>query len=844
MNDENPTARVGETPFVVGIGASAGGLIALERLFSSLPSDSGLVYVVVQHLSPKHESMMDELLARYTQMSIVTPEDGTDIRPNTVYLIPVGKNIEMRGGRLRVVEPASEGHLNKPIDVFFESLAEDVADRSIGIVLSGTGSDGSIGINSIREADGLVLAHDPDSAEFDGMPRAAIDTGVVDVVAPPEAMAEWLTRYVLNPENFPRGETAKAEGNESIVISQDPFTATIFRLFRQRYGIDFSYYRAATISRRLKRRVAITGCENMEQYLALLQESDSEVDALYRDLLVEVTSFFRDEEAFIRIQKTVFEIVQNTQKQSEIRIWVPGCATGEEAYSLAMVFDDCLMELGRECRVKVFATDVHPTSLETASSGVYSRESFAKIPEKFRENYFQRVGDLFHVTRRLRQTVVFAPHDITRDPPFTRLDLISCRNVLIYFEPVVQRRVLSLFHFGLKVGGTLFLGPSETVGKLDSEFESVDVHWRIFQKLRDVRLTQSTDLSLKSPIAKTFAHRPSYVSTATRGDRSWTIPEAHELLLQRYVPASVLVNKYHEVEHTFGDARHFLIQPAGKTTLDITKLVSRGLAAAIIAGLHKAKSSKQPLIFRNIESESTEGPIRIDVTVEEFKKSRDEMYLITFEECTTAIEQPEIVKEEATLDSDALSVERITILERELAYTKETLQATVEELETSNEELQSTNEELVASNEELQSTNEELQSVNEELHTVNSEHQQKIGELTNLTTEINNLLQCSRVGTIFLDRDLTVKKFTPAAQEVFHLIEQDIGRPLEHIASQLDDVDVIELVKQSLEGNKSIEVQVAHVDGGAYLLNCFPHSEDAPVPGVVVQTVSLTTVVR
>ncbi|MEZ6047405.1 MAG: chemotaxis protein CheB [Planctomycetaceae bacterium] len=409
--------------FVVGVGASAGGIDALELLFRNMPPETGMSFVVVQHLSPDYESKLDEVIARCTAMNVYSVKDGMSLEPNSVYIIPPRKNIILKNYRLLLVEQENKASPNLPIDMFFSSLAEDVGKDAIAVIMSGTGSDGSRGLKDVHDAGGLIVVQDISTAEFDGMPRSAIATDMVDVIARPEEISEWLIRYVQQPNSFPRGEITLGSGLEN-ENTTNTSTASIFRLFRHHYGIDFSLYRSSTITRRLDRRVQMTGCSNLRSYSQLLEEDQKELDRLYRDLLVEVTQFFRDPEAFDHLSQVIPSLYERAEHRGEIRVWVPGCATGEEAYSLAMLLDDCAKRMNYELDIKVFATDVHPTSLESASAGVFSHNSIMTVPIDFRERYFQRVGELYHAKRELRQLVIFAPHDITKDPPFTRIDLL------------------------------------------------------------------------------------------------------------------------------------------------------------------------------------------------------------------------------------------------------------------------------------------------------------------------------------------------------------------------------------------------------------------------------------
>ncbi|TWT34655.1 chemotaxis protein CheB [Blastopirellula retiformator] len=841
MNEQDASSSPGEllqrdkkSFYVVGVGASAGGLEALERLFDNMPVDSNMAFVVVQHLSPDFKSLMDELLARRTKIPIHRVEDGMEIEANAIYLIPPKKNMELAAGKLQLIDQ-NLGSLNLPIDIFFRSLAKDAKERAIAVVLSGTGSDGSRGIQDVHEAGGLVVVQSIQSAGFDGMPRSALGTGLADVVCPPDSIASRILEYIQSPSSF------VDQAGQDEELSESGELATIFRLFRNQYGIDFSMYKPTTIVRRIERRVKLSRCSSLAEYSQLVEGDSRELDVLYRDLLVEVTQFFRDLDAFQLLRNNIFpRLVERAADTGELRIWVPGCATGEEAYSLAMLATECIERQGVDVDLKLFASDVHQTSMETASSGVYSSASVSRMPIEFRDKYFTRIGDLYHISAELRQKVIFAPHDITKDPPFTRIDLISCRNVLIYFNQEVQKRVLSLFHFGLSVGGILFLGPSESIGDLDKEFEPVDRQWRVYRKLRNVRLTETGPIPPQPALNRVVFNRPSYVATQTRTDKSWLVPEVYDHLLAKYVPPSLLINQHLELVHSFGDSRRLLVQPEGKATLDVLRMVEGDLRTAMNAALHKASTTGTTIMFEGVRVNTTTGERLYRLVAEPYNKSAEKMFLVTLE----LMQDLPVIDETVAVpfDSADQSAQRIVSLERELDYTKETLQATVEELETSNEELQSANEELVASNEELQSTNEELHGVNEELFTVNSEHQKKITELSQLTEDMDHLLKSTRIGTVFLDNDLKIRKFTAEAKEVFHILDQDIGRPISHIAHNLVDVEPIEDVRQVLETQQPIERAVESRTKGSYLMRVLPYQGIRGLAGVVLTLIDATSI--
>lgn len=844
MQRETQLSDGAETPtFVVGIGASAGGLKPIEDFFDNMPNDSGMSFVVVQHLSPDFKSMMDELLSRHTRMKIHKVTDGVRIEPDSIYLIPAVKNMDISNGTLLLSDKATDRSLNLPIDIFFRSLAKDAGERAIAIVLSGTGSDGSRGIKDIREAGGLVLVQSKESAAFDGMPQAAISTGVVDLICDPAKMPQWLMQYAKDRDRL---AIQQAEFSTEDDAAGENTIHRVFRHYRQRHNLDFSLYKPATITRRLDRRLQISGRGDMRSYLELMETDKTESDILFRDLLVEVTHFFRDPEAFQRLRETVIpRMIQSADPNSELRVWVAGCATGEEAYSVAMCMAEGIEKAGHKNTFKVFATDVHRQSLEIASNGFYQCHSIENVPAELQTRYFTKNNGLCNIKREIRQSVIFAANDLTQDPPFTRLDMVTCRNVLIYLEPKVQLRVLSMFHFALKVGGMLFLGPSETVADLANEFEQVDRHWRIYSKRRDVRLPGASPLSMSPTALHSVVPEqlPTYLAQNTARPKPGWLNSAYEDLLARHVPPSLLINEFHELVHCFGDARKLLSPPEGKPSNDIVKMLDKGLSVAVSAALHRAKQEDVPVTYnsvRVVSEDDNESDRLFRVTVEPYQRAKQSLFLVSLESVNWKPKRDENIVEE--FRADEKSTERLTLLERELSYTRETLQATVEELESSNEELQATNEELVASNEELQSTNEELHSVNEELYTVNSEHKQKIEELTELTSDMENLLRSTEIGTIFLDKDLKIRMFTPPITAGFNVMDQDIGRPIDHIAYKLDSPNLMNDVTEVLADEMPRSVTVEGRDGRSYLQQIQPYRADDRTDGIVLTLTDVTAV--
>ncbi|QDT11592.1 CheR family methyltransferase [Stieleria marina] len=822
--------------YIVGIGASAGGLQAIETFFDHMPPDSGLAFVIVQHLSPDFKSLMDELLARHTTMAIHKVTDRLQVERNSIYLIPPEQNMALSNGKLLLSDQDTHRGLNLPIDIFFRSLGMEAAEKSVCIVLSGTGSDGSRGLIDVSDAGGLVIAQSTDTSGFDGMPRAAVATGRAHLICAPESMPSKILEYVTNPDR----DTLSTEEEIDPTTSENAISA-IFRLFRHEFGIDFSLYKAATINRRIERRMTMLQLKDVGEYARLIETDREEMESLYRDLLVEVTQFFRDPDAFqVLRDEIVPKIVADSKGERELRVWVAGCATGEEAFSLAMLFHDALLNAKSSQGFKVFATDVHTQSLETASTAVYPEAALMHVPEEFRSRYFNVGNGLAHIKRDLRLNVIFAANDLTKDPPFTKIDMISCRNVLIYLEQKIQKRILSLFHFGLRTGGTLMLGPSETLSDLESEFEPIDRHWRIYQKRRDIRLPDASRMPL-TPVLSKIVHdkSPPFVATAPATAGGLVVSNVHEDLLRKYVPPSLLVNRFFELLHSFGDARKLLVQPEGKPTLDVLKLIQGDLRVAVSAALHKATQELDRIVYKGVRARVEGEEDRMyTVVVEPYKKSREEVFLICMEETEIL---PSAADEGTVFVVSDDSSDQISHLERELAYTRETLQTTVEELESSNEELQSTNEELVASNEELQSTNEELHSVNEELYTVNAEHKQKIEELTQLTSDMDNLLKSTQIGTIFLDRNFHIRMFTPAISSAFNVMQQDIGRPIDHIAYKLDNPNLLTEVASVLASENPVSVEVKAKGGRVFLQRIQPYRcDDGRVDGIVLTLTDIT----
>ncbi|MCB1315688.1 MAG: PAS domain-containing protein, partial [Leptospiraceae bacterium] len=826
--------------FVVGLGASAGGLEALEQFFENMPLGSGMAFVVIQHLSPDFDSLMDELLGRRTSMRIHRVEHGMALEPDAVYLIPPGKQMRVSDGRLELADRDTH-RLDMPIDIFLQSLAREFGRRAVGVILSGSGSDGQEGVRAIHEANGLVIVQSASTARFDSMPRSAIATGVADFILTPVEMPETLILYAENPMamRLPEGASGldPAEGEYF----------QVFSLLRKHYGIDFSQYKRTTVSRRIARRLTALQLKDPEEYVQYLEAHRDELDTLYHDLLIGVTEFFRDPDAFARMEELLPGQLKDLTFQDEYRVWVAGCATGEEAYSLAIILLEAADRVGFTGRITIFATDVHRESLETAAGGVYSEERLANVSRERLEKFFRYDSaiEMYRISPDVRSRIVFAPHNLMSDPPFTRIDLITCRNLLIYIRPIAQERVISLFHYALKVGGVLFLGSSEGLGKIGNEFGTIDTRWKIYRKLRDVRIS----MDLKLMRGQEDQNRSSGNAAVLPGmDRR--LAKDYDYILERFMPPGFLIDHEYQLIHVFGNAARYLKPISGRMRLDLPFIIHDELRMALTSTLQRVNTEAPQVNSYGVRMQLNEESLLVRLSTELLEDPHNKSnshYLVLIHEVQTdriePIDETQPVSEEDVQERAAL-LSHIQELETELNTTRESLQATVEELQTSNEELQATNEELLASNEELQSTNEELHSVNEELYTVNAEYSRKNKDLRELNTDLDNLLDSTEIGTVFLDQRLCIRKFTPGIARSFHLLPQDVGRPLEHIASNLAQPrELLFEVKDVLDSHKSIEREVQDRDGTWQLMRILPYRlHSGEVEGVVLTFTDISVI--
>ncbi|MDY6940704.1 MAG: PAS domain S-box protein [Cyanobacteriota bacterium] len=819
--------------FVVGIGASAGGLRALEEFFENTPVDSGAAFVVIQHLSPDFKSLMNELLGRCTRMAIHLAADGMTLEPNSVYLIPPGKNLTLEGQQLYLQDrDRTQNQPNFPIDLFFQTLAREQTDRAIGIILSGTGSDGTHGLQTIHEAGGITMVQDPETAEFDGMPNSAIAVGLIDRVLSPSELAQVV--YQVVDSSMDRQDLSDRKNVPINVLK----IKEVARILAQSEDIDFSHYKHSTLSRRIFRRCLIVR-SSIDDYIELLQDAPEERKTLRNDLLIGVTRFFRDAPAWKFLQTDILpQLLDRLEPGEELRFWVSACSSGEEAYSLAILVDEVLQGLQKSVSFKIFATDLDRSALEKADRGIYPETIAYDIGEKRLARYFTRREGAFQVSRKLREKLIFAPHNLAKDAAFTRMHLVTCRNVLIYMQSDLQQQVLRNLHFALRPQGILFLGESENLGELEEEFETQHQKWKLYRKRRDVWLPLSTKtldrLPQLDPVPKPREIR-----------RSRFEPMLEETLRQLAVDRQatyLIVDRDLHLLHVFGDSRNLLKTFDGRVTQNVIEMVVSPLSLPLKTALHRARREGRPVLFSGLELAQGDNlhRVNLNVTYQETKKMVGDFSIVTIEPDERAIVHPSV----ETFEAEAETQRQIAELEYELQQTRENLQATIEELETTNEEQQATNEELIASNEELQSTNEELHSVNEELYTVNAEYQSKITELTELNDDMDNVLRSTEIGVVFLDRHLNIRKFTSAATAVVNLVGTDIGRPLAHLSHNTDDGDLLFFLQEAIDTERPAEREVQLKGSNRHLLmRVHPYrQEDGTIDGVVLTFIDVEKV--
>jgi two-component system CheB/CheR fusion protein len=805
--------------YIVGIGASAGGMEALHELFDNTPADTGFSYVVIQHLSPDYKSLMSELLAKHTMMPVIEAGDNMRAEPNTVYVIPAKKLLTIKNGHLKLVTKEKNHHPNNAVDVFFESLAEEAREKAIAIVLSGTGTDGTKGIAAVKKNNGLVIVQDPVSAAFDGMPNSAIASGCADMVLPPEMISDELIEYLKDIPVLKKF-TEFNQRDESILRD-------LLNGVKQVTGNDFTHYKRPTLFRRLAKRMSELSCKTLDDYKHFISDNQDELKSLGREFLINVTKFFRDTEAFDFLRVAVLpEIIANKKDKDTIKVWSMACSTGEEAYSIAIMFYELLgRERINEMQVKIFATDIDAQALDTASKGVYSAQIEKEVSPDLLEKYFVKDGSHYRVTSELRRLVVFAKHDILKDPPLSKVDLVLCRNMLIYFDSYLQAKVLHKIHFALNVDSYLFLGSSENIGALGAAMKEVSRKWKIF------RCTTKTNVIESNVFVMPFGNKVNMMPGAPNTNPLKDVGELFKDTITEFrTIAGILIDKEFNVKHAVGNFKHFLQFPEEVFQFNLLKMVHSDLSVALGVHIRKSISTDEPVIARNVIVHEGKESRAVNVVIKPYLHSKNytqPFLFVILEEAEKAgkkLKRPELTLQDHTEQ-----------LERELRESRESLQAIIEELESANEELQSNNEEMISTNEELQSTNEELQSLNEELHTVSAEHQSKIKELLDLNDDLDNYFRNSDTGQVFVDNKLLVRKFSPTIAPIINLISTDIGRSLVDITYNIDDRNFINDIKQVIRHGEKIEKEVKLDNNRYFLARISPYwKRDKTIDGAVI----------
>lgn len=834
--EKKPDAKSGQFP-IVGIGASAGGLEALEQFLKNVPDKSGMAYVVVQHLDPTQKGMLPELLQRVTNMKVFQAEDLMKVKPDCVYVIPPNKSMSVFKGALHLFEPVEARGLRLPVDFFLRSLADDQLEYAVGIILSGMGSDGSNGIRAIKEKNGIALVQKPETARFDSMPRNAIDSGLVDIVAPPEKLPSELIHFL---KHIP-----VVKSKLDIEVKDKSALEKIIILLRTHTGNDFSLYKKNTVYRRIERRMAIHKIDGIFSYVHFLQENPKEVHILFKELMIGVTNFFRDAPVWEKLKEKGFpELIDKMKPNSQLRAWVPGCSTGEEAYSLAIVFKEALEKVNPNAGIslQIFASDIDSDAIDTARKGLFADNIATDVSSKRLSRFFTKTDDVYRINTEIREMIVFAQHNIIMHPPFTNLDFISCRNLLIYLDPELQRKLLGLFYYSLNPEGFLMLGTSETLGVQSHLFTPVDSGLKIFKRSEANLNPQLFDFpsSFTRPkpgnIENTEPNKP-IMNIQTLAD---------QLLLQQFSPAGVLVNENGDILYISGRTGKYLEPAVGKANLNIFAMLRPGYQNDFAIAFRKAVSNKEAVVLHHVKTGTNGGTITLNVTIQWIHKP-ELLYgklMIIF----TDVPQPPDTKLPEKKGKKTGPSAREAELEQELQHTREEMQNIMEEMQTSQEELKSTNEELQSTNEELQSANEELtsskeemQSLNEELQTVNAELMAKVEDYSRVNNDMKNLLNSTDIATLFLDKKLNIRRYTDQATKIFKLIKSDIGRPFTDQVSQLLYPDLEEDALEVLRTLIFIEKQIPTKDGRWYSIRIMPYRTlDDRIDGLVITFIDIS----
>ncbi|GAA3920101.1 chemotaxis protein [Chitinophaga oryziterrae] len=817
--------------YIIAIGASAGGLEAIHEFFDNMPEYGNLSFVIIQHLSPDYKSLLVELVSKHTNMKVREVEKDMLIENDCVYVIPNNKEIIIDHGRLQLQQKPLEKAPNTAIDTFLFSLAKDKGRYAICIILSGTGTDGTRGAGAIKKAGGMVMVQDPETAKFDGMPRSAINSENVDYVLSPEFMPGEIYNYIQDmPVQVFDGKIDEA------------LLPEIFQLVKENSGQDFNHYKSPTITRRIAKRMAQSNIKSVDDYLQLLRGNPEENKLLAQDFLIGVTRFFRDKAAFEVLKDQVLgKLLESKEEGAILKIWVTACSTGEEVYSIAIMLDQALHKRNKWLDIKIFATDIDSNAIEFASKGCYPASIVKEVEPEILKKYFIKEGNKYQIVPRLRKQIVFARHNILKDPPFIKNDLVTCRNMLIYFDNVLQRQVLASLHFAMNGGGYLFLGPSESAAVIRGGLEEISPKWKIYRKNNTSRAAMPENLS--SPLEYIRQAREMRANgVPEKRVATELLEEFREVMADDYGYAAVYIDKNYEIREAIGNYKKYLSLPEKKLNLNLLKMIPPDLSMVLNMALRQAWKTEQKVPVKGVKLNNKDGVRVVNMLVKPGTNSGHQYTLIVFGEEPERIS----VSDHYVASSDAHTIgvnDHILSLEAELGETRTNLQMAIEGLETSNEEMQSSNEELLSANEELQSSNEELQSLNEELHTLNTEHQLKIKELVELNDDMDNYFRSTDIGQVFVDVRLRIRKFNPAAVKMINLIPTDIGRPINHISTNIQQDNLVDDINAVIHNKHTVEKELMLSNGNMHLMKIMPYiRQDKQTDGAVITFVDITAI--